>query len=532
MSTPQTVERPWPVVLLTAFGAWLAAIPLLLAVGLMLGDVITRGAGPYVVGVLVLAVAAVVLRAAGVVLFVEQLAIPALLVGFGTLSMGVFRDFPNAGGAAVMLGVVCSMAVLLPQAWLRALLGMVAAGLLAAVLLPSIDDFQGRSALLLVLHAVLLVWLLAMGFLHRNRTTSSAPAAVSAVLEPMGAGWVLTLLAGLVWVAGKTFLVGGAVGSNEIGEVLGWIDGWEHHRATAIALQCASVVLVVVGTILGARTWPALQHTLALAVAVVVGALAWCMPMLGATWLVLMVCVLTHRWRLAAAAALAASWIMGSFYYQLYWPLADKALFLLAAGAALGALVWWSQRARVAATSEAAPSSAADAHTITWRSASSLCVLATTLLTLLVANGAIWQKEDLIARGQRLYLPLLPMDPRSLMQGDYMALRFGGLEAQTLPLLRDLAGERPHLVVHRDERGIGNIVRTQQANTPLAANELLLELTPKNGRWVVVSDGWFFKEGDGPRWQAARYGEFRVLPNGRALLVGMADANLQTIEPQ
>ena len=39
------------------------------------------------------------------------------------------------------------------------------------------------------------------------------------------------------------------------------------------------------------------------------------------------------------------------------------------------------------------------------------------------------------------------------------------------------------------------------------------------------------KEGDGARWSKARYGEFRVLPNGKALLVGMADEALRPILP-
>ena len=42
------------------------------------------------------------------------------------------------------------------------------------------------------------------------------------------------------------------------------------------------------------------------------------------------------RWRLAAAAALAAAWIVGGFYYQLDWPLATKAVVLIAAGARAG----------------------------------------------------------------------------------------------------------------------------------------------------------------------------------------------------
>jgi uncharacterized membrane-anchored protein len=53
-----------------------------------------------------------------------------------------------------------------------------------------------------------------------------------------------------------------------------------------------------------------------------------------------------------------------------------------------------------------------------------------------------------------------------------------------------------------------------------------MELTPKEGRWVLVTDAWFFKEGEAQRWEKARFGEFRVLPDGRALLVGMRDENL------
>lgn len=44
-----------------------------------------------------------------------------------------------------------------------------------------------------------------------------------------------------------------------------------------------------------------------------------------------------------------------------------------------------------------------------------------------------------------------------------------------------------------------------------------------------MSDAWFFREGDAARWEKARFGEFRVLPDGKALLVGMADEKLQVI---
>ncbi len=98
-SRPVQDIRPWPVVLLTALGAWLAAGPLLIVVGAMLGDIALRGAGPYIVGTLALAGAVAMLRAPKLALFIEQLAIPALIVGGSLLGYALFRDLPNRWAA-------------------------------------------------------------------------------------------------------------------------------------------------------------------------------------------------------------------------------------------------------------------------------------------------------------------------------------------------------------------------------------------------------------------------------------------------
>lgn len=158
-------------------------------------------------------------------------------------------------------------------------------------------------------------------------------------------------------------------------------------------------------------------------------------------------------------------------------------------------------------------------------------MLAGGLLTLLVANGAIWQKQDLIARGRPVFVALAPVDPRSLMQGDFMRLNFGGAGFDETPLLQALGSARPKVVARIDTRGVATVLRGRQPEHALAADELLIELTPKDGRWILVTDAWFFREGDGERWAQARFGEFRVQPDGRALLVGMADADLKPIKP-
>ena len=524
-SAPGATERPWPVVLLTAVGAWFAAVPLLAMVGLLLGDVLQHGPGAYMVGILVLAGAVVVMRSHGVALFVEQLAVPALLVGGGSLAMGVYRDLPTTGGSWVMLAVVLALALAIPKNWLRVLLGAQAAGLLAVALLPDWGWLNGRSSLLMVLHGLLALWLLALWL--QQRTTGLAD-----VLESLSCGWLLATLAGLVWLSGSTFLVGGAVGANEVGEVVGWLSGHGARDWQTYAIQGGASALVLAGAAVGAIAWPTLRQFLPLAVAVVLATLAWFMPLLGAVVLAMMVCVTTLRWRLAATCALAAAWVVGSFYYQLRWPLADKALVLVGAAVVLGLLAWWGSRPNGAAPHGAGVSDGLSIgmqgrmdSTAVWS------ILGGTLLTLLVANSAIWQKQNLIAQGQPLYLALAPVDPRSLMEGDYMRLRFPSVDAHQVPLLQDLGSARPRMVVQLDARGVATVQRLHTQGQALAANERLLELTPKGGDWVVVTDAWFFKEGDAQRWEQARFGEFRVLPDGRALLVGMADASLRPIVP-
>ena len=46
------------------------------------------------------------------------------------------------------------------------------------------------------------------------------------------------------------------------------------------------------------------------------------------------------------------------------------------------------------------------------------------LLVLGAVNGAIVGKERIRRDGELVFLALAPVDPRALMQGDYMALRF------------------------------------------------------------------------------------------------------------
>lgn len=506
-----TTERPWPVVLLTALGAWLAAVPLAGVVALLLGGLLTSGIGPYLVGMLLIAGASVVLRAEGVNLFVEQVAVPMLLLGGVALGFGLYRDLSVADASLTLAAVALGVAWAVRGAWLQALLGSAACGLV--LISVGAEQFL-RSGPWLGAHGSVVLWTAVVGWRQSNKdSTASTP------LEPIANGWILAALAGLAFSAGMTFLAGAVVDAHGGG----W--AWRGTGRWWAVWPGLSVVLAAAGAVLLWHRQPALRQAWCAGAAVVVLGLAWYMPALGAVWLVAALCVTTGRPRLAAAAGVAAVWTIGAFYYQLAWPLATKASVLIGAGMGLGGLAWWGHWMAQAALPAATASPKATPSPGRSRLGIALCGAA----VLAVVNFAIWEKEDLIAHGQPVYVELAPVDPRSLMQGDYMALdyRLGDTLRAQLDDLDTL--ERPVAVAEVDARGVARLDRLADATTRFGPTTLRVQLTPKDGRWVVVSDAWFFQEGDGQRWEAARYGEFRVMPDGRALLVGLANENLQAI---
>ena len=516
-----TVEaaRPWPVVLLTALGAWLAAIPLLGVVGMLLGDMISRSAGPYIVGMLLLLGAVVVLRSRDVPLFVEQLAIPALLVGAGSLGYGLFRDLNYHSAAAALAVLSLGVGLVVRGAWLRVLLGAAAAWMFALALAPKgwADTWgTGQLRWWWPWHLVGLAWLLAVAAL---RTAAGTKLTLS--VESLAAGWLLAALTGLALWSGMTFLVGADMGGGITGEIARELATRNLAKNPFAVQRVISVALALAAALWTARQWPSLRRPWLVGVGLVMIGITGFMPSLGAVWLAVSVCITTSRRRLAAAAAVAAAWIIGAFYYQLDWPLTTKAIVLATAGSMLGALAWWARAARQPFDG-AAPEPRARVRYAPWG------IVASMALTLAAANLGIWQKEQLIRDGQPIYVELAPVDPRSLMQGDFMRLNFRlpfdrPIESETL-----LGAHRPHVIARRDARGIATLVRSDNG-TPLAADELRIELTPKGGRWILVSDAWYFSEGEAARWSRAKYGEFRVTADGRALLVGLKGPNLEAL---
>ncbi|MBV8273166.1 MAG: GDYXXLXY domain-containing protein [Cupriavidus sp.] len=154
------------------------------------------------------------------------------------------------------------------------------------------------------------------------------------------------------------------------------------------------------------------------------------------------------------------------------------------------------------------------------------------LLAIGVAVAGIVGREHVISTGDVVYLRLAPVDPRSLMQGDYMALNFAiGLEVAAAHGQEETKLRREEVVViRRDANNEGHFVRLHKGEA-LAAGEQLLRVQNVPSRWgrsmvQVSTDAWFFQEGKADRFAKAKFGEFRVDASGQALLVGMRDERL------
>jgi uncharacterized membrane-anchored protein len=141
------------------------------------------------------------------------------------------------------------------------------------------------------------------------------------------------------------------------------------------------------------------------------------------------------------------------------------------------------------------------------------------IVILVAVNWSIHAREQLLVNGRVVLLELAPVDPRSLIQGDYMALRFKVANDAFASKGGDGA-----IVIRVDDRDVGTFRRFDDG-TPLAAGEARLRYRLRNEFPKFATNAFFFEEGHANDYATARFGEFRVAPDGEAILTGLRDAD-------
>jgi uncharacterized membrane-anchored protein len=141
--------------------------------------------------------------------------------------------------------------------------------------------------------------------------------------------------------------------------------------------------------------------------------------------------------------------------------------------------------------------------------------------------GSTWSqiagKQRLLREGTTMLVELAPVDPRSLIQGDYMRLDYAIARNAPGTWVPDGA-----IVVALDAAGVARFLRVHAADA-LQPGEHLLRYRSRRGRVRIGTDAFYFQEGHAPRYQSARFGELRVDADGNSLLVGLRDAERRSL---
>ena len=153
-------------------------------------------------------------------------------------------------------------------------------------------------------------------------------------------------------------------------------------------------------------------------------------------------------------------------------------------------------------------------------------ILVNLVILLFLFNKSLFKKEALLEEGKLVLLKLVPVDPRSLMQGDYMRLNYeisNNIKFDSIP-------KRGFCVIKLDSINIAKRVRFQENTTPINNDEFLINYTQGDWNINIGAESYFFQEGEGTKFEEAEYGGVKIDDDGNSLLIGLYDKNLNLIK--
>ncbi|OZI10371.1 hypothetical protein CEW92_17330 [Bacillaceae bacterium SAS-127] len=217
-----------------------------------------------------------------------------------------------------------------------------------------------------------------------------------------------------------------------------------------------------------------------------------------------------YRWSTWVALSAFLIWK----YYEYVWDLLHKslALFILSAIFFLIFFVWGRKHTEKSR------------NILKWNWKPILVIF---VLQLAFISFTSWQKEQLLQNGQLVALKLEPLDPRSLLQGDYVQLNYE-VHTQFLDKQDSLEGNI-HIILEKSTESVrvnGKEVPVYKPKTFVSANEpaivneqkVTLQGKVKYGTLDLGIEHFFIPENTGQKWEDKNYALIRVATNGDAIL--------------
>ncbi|MGG1251080.1 GDYXXLXY domain-containing protein [Brevibacillus agri] len=205
-------------------------------------------------------------------------------------------------------------------------------------------------------------------------------------------------------------------------------------------------------------------------------------------------------------------------YYDLLWSLLHKSLSLFLLSVVFFLVSYWLERRMQGEW--AAPTPAV----FTRRP---MILVPIILLQFILAGYQVYSSESILSKGTSVKLELVPVDPRSLLQGDYVRL---GYTISTLADEDFSSGEKIRVVLRKQSDNVynygGYYEKEGKWNKPYAAEPTDVII---NGKTVGASqveygiESYFVPEGTGLEVERnARFATIKVGANGDALLESLS----------
>lgn len=156
-----------------------------------------------------------------------------------------------------------------------------------------------------------------------------------------------------------------------------------------------------------------------------------------------------------------------------------------------------------------------------------LMIILNLIVLMVYFNHSIVKNEQLISNGRLVLFELTPVDPRSLMQGDYMDLQYkllANVDSEYLPMIGTC-------IVRLDSNGIAYDIVFKDDETSVQDGEQIIKYRSTD-EWDIKigAESFFFQEGEAEKFSNAKYGGLKIDADGKSLLVGLYDGQLKKIE--
>lgn len=149
------------------------------------------------------------------------------------------------------------------------------------------------------------------------------------------------------------------------------------------------------------------------------------------------------------------------------------------------------------------------------------------LLLLMIAFGYSVVKEERNLKQKTFYIKTAPVDPRSLIQGDYMILNYDITESARGEARKLRKG---YIRVRLNNLKVAEFIKVSKEYLPSSDNELSIQFHQNDSTIDIGVNSYLFQEGAGNRFQRAQYAEVIELKNGKLRLKHLLDKDFNIIK--